>query len=136
MKIYLSQDILWVYVDSHKNQLDLMDGRGIDDNHQHFNMKNVVGVIADRQYCKSIKPPSNLGLNSNSLGCGIHNFTGDTSRQICSIQNDEYKYSIVRKIKDPIWFEVSKISGGILHVSLSSSVKLIRTFIPFRIKDP
>ena len=104
-----------------QNQLDLMDGRGIDDNHKHFNMKNVVGVIADHQYCKSIKPPSNLGLNSNSLGCGIHNFTGDTSRRICSIQNDKYKYSIVRKIKDPIWFEISKIPGGILHVSLSSS---------------
>ena len=42
-----------------QNQLDLMDGRGIDDDHKHFNMKNVVGFIADHQYCQSIKPPIN-----------------------------------------------------------------------------
>jgi hypothetical protein len=103
-----------------QNQLDLMDGRGIDHGYKHFNMKNVVGFIADHQYCQSIIPPINLALNSNSLGSGIHNFTGDTSRQIYSIQNEEQKFSIVKKIKDPIRFDLSKISGGILHVSLSS----------------
>ncbi len=79
-----------------------MDGRGIDDDHKHLNMKNVVEFIADHQYCQSIKPTTNLALNSNSLGSGVHNFTGDTSRQIYLIQNEEQKYSIVRKIKDPI----------------------------------
>ena len=104
-----------------QSQLNLIESRGMDENHSYFNMIDVAGIIADHEYCNSIKPPSNLGLNSNSLGCGIHNFTGDTSRLICSIQNDEFKYSIVRKIKNPIRFEISKIPGGILHVSLSSS---------------
>ena len=45
-----------------------MDGRGIDHGYKHFNMKNVVGFIADHQYCQSIIPPINLALNSDSLG--------------------------------------------------------------------
>ena len=101
-------------------QTDLLSGWRLTTGTQYFNLKDLVGLVADNEYCCTIQPPSNLSINSLTLGSGIHNFTGDISRKICSISNYDYKYSIIRKIKDPVWFETVKITGGVLHISLSS----------------
>ena len=83
-------------------QLDLLPGWRLTTGVQYFNLKDVTGLVADSEYCCTMQPPSNLSINSLTLGSGIHNFTGDISRKICSISNHDYKYSIILKIKDPV----------------------------------
>ena len=82
-------------------------------------LKDGTGLVADSEYCCTIQPPSDLSIESLTLGSGMHNFTGDITRKICSISNHDYKHCIIQKIKDPVWFETVKIAGGVLHISLS-----------------
>ena len=104
-----------------QKQLDIIGGYSVEHDEKYFNLNHLVGYIADTPYCPNLEPPSNIGVETDSLGGGIHNFTGDTSRLLCSIQNDNNQYSITNQFKNPIWFDASKISGGVLHVRICSN---------------
>ena len=118
--IFVSQHLL-VLCGFTQEQMDLIGGHSLKSGEKYFNLENFAGVIANDPYCPNLKPPTNLGIESTGLGCGVHNFTGDTSRLLCSVQNHDSEYSITRQFKDPIWFDVSKIPGGVLHVRTHSN---------------
>ena len=118
--IFVSQHFL-VLCGFTQQQMDLIGGYSIKPNEKYFNLENFAGVIANGPYCQNLKPPINLGIESTGLGCGLHNFTGDTSRLLCSVQNHDGEYSITRQFKNPVWFDVSKIPGGVLHVRICSN---------------
>ena len=104
-----------------QHQLDTIEGCSIEHKEKYFNLKHVVGFIADNPYCPNLNPPANFGVESTSLGGALHNFTGDTSRLLCSVQNNDNKYSITKHFKKPIWFDISKILGGVLHIRICSN---------------
>ena len=104
-----------------QHQLDTIEGCSIEHKEKYFNLKHVVGFIANGPYCPNLNPPINLGVESSSLGGGLHNFTGNTSRLLCSVQNNDNKYSITKHFKKPIWFDISKIPGGVLHIRICSN---------------
>ena len=102
-------------------QLYFLPGSRTTSSVQYFNLKDVIGVGAGSEYCGMIQPPSKLSVESLTLGSGIHNFTGNILRKICSVSNHDNKHCIIQKIKNPVWYETVKIAGGILHISLSCS---------------
>ena len=104
-----------------QNQLDTIGGYSVEHDEKYFNLNHLVGYIANTPYCPNLEPLSNIGIETDSLGSGVHNFTGDTSRLLCSIQNDDNQYSITNQFKNPIWFDASKISGRTLHIRISSN---------------
>ena len=118
--IFVSQYFL-VLCGFTRHQLDVIEGYSVEHNEKYFNLKHVAGYIADKPYCPNLDPPTNFGIETDSLGSGVHNFTGDTSRLLCSIQNHDNEYSITKQFKKPIWFDISKIPGGVLHVRIYSN---------------
>ena len=117
--VFVSRQFLVLCGFTHQ-QMGLVEGYSIKTGEKYFKLENLAGVIANEPYCPNLNPPTNFGVESTGLGCGLHNFTGDTSRLLCSIQNHDAKYSITRQFDKPVWFDASKIPGGILHVRTRS----------------
>ena len=65
--------------------------------------------------------PSNIYIESGSLGGVVHNFTGSIARKICSVENHAGDHHVIQKFKSPAWYDLSRITGGVLHIRLTSS---------------
>ena len=53
----------------------------------------------------------------------MYNFTGSIARKICSVENHAGDHHVIQKFKSPAWYDLSRITGGVLHISLTSSVR-------------
>ena len=68
-----------------------------------------------------ITTPSTIDIESGSLGGGVYNFTGSIARKICSVENHAGDHHVIQKFKSPAWYDLSRITGGVLHIRLTSS---------------
>ena len=97
-------------------QLDKTSKSYIVGGRHYIKLSEIVGIVSENACCEFDSFPSNLDIESKTLGTAIHNVNGRITRKICSGVNLERKAQVIQKFKNPFWYDVTKLIGHFLHI--------------------
>ena len=92
-------------------------------NLQYFNARYILNISPENTYCKLFDPPIFLDVFSSDIRENLHDYNSDTFTKICTINNTKQYYEVIQEFTTPLWYEASKICGGIIHLNVLESCK-------------
>ena len=95
-------------------------------NLQYFNARYILNISPENTYCKLFDPPIFLDVFSSDIRENLHDYNSDTFTKICTINNTKQYYEVIQEFTTPLWYEASKICGGIIHLNVLQFILQIK----------